>query len=80
MYSYHHSHSNALLEDAGIMKPSKEQLKQFESDGAGERDEVGVGKQPQNRRQTRSSRCPKDLRYLCEVCSKEDCMKCTNCM
>ena len=77
--SYYHSHTNALLEDAGIMKPSKEQLKQFESDGAGGRDEVGVGKPPQKRKRIKFSRCPKGLKFLCEVCSKEDCMECTNC-
>lgn len=31
-------------------------------------------------KRVRFTRCSKDMKYLCAVCSKPDCMKCSNCM
>ena len=31
-------------------------------------------------KRARFARCSKDVKYLCEVCSKPDCMKCSNCL
>ena len=32
------------------------------------------------KKRVRFARCSKDMKYLCAVCSKPDCMKCSNCL
>ncbi len=42
---------------------------------------TNVDKRLQSKNKTgRFSRCHKDKKHLCEVCSKEDCKKCSNCL
>ena len=36
--------------------------------------------EPQKKKTRKFTRCPPHMRYLCEVCSKEDCGICNNCM
>ena len=40
----------------------------------------GEGKIKTYTKRARFARCTKKLKYLCSVCSKPDCMKCTHCM
>jgi len=40
----------------------------------------GDGKLKTYTKRARFARCTKKLKYLCSVCSKPDCMKCTHCM
>ncbi len=41
---------------------------------------TGDGKVKSYTKRARFARCTKKLKYLCSVCSKPDCMKCTHCM
>lgn len=36
--------------------------------------------EPQKKKSRKFTRCPPHMRHLCEVCSKEDCGECNNCL
>lgn len=45
-----------------------------------EDDSVEAEGKKEKEKKARFSRCPSEKKYLCEVCSRPDCMKCNNCL
>lgn len=85
-----HSHNSIAVAARALpkqhMKLIGKKRAKYSSNGERYAKEVKVtaqssdGKAKSYTKRARFARCTKKLKYLCSVCSKPDCMKCTHCM